>query len=150
MNPERIAHAVVRRFLNRTPEMYTYHDDFLQVARVALWRAEARFDPARGTLKSYLWGSALNAVQNEARELRKYTDRTSDYYEFCHQAPREPDYLMYAQLLGRAGRHRGILAQHVAGATYAEIAAELGVSRQAVGQRIQMARGRIAREVGQW
>lgn len=116
-------------------------DDALQQAFVAAWRARARFDPARGSLASWLAGITRNKVLDAQRALYRRRDvpaSADDRDVLASTAPQVDvptgpeqvaDQLVVRAALGRlpADRRVALELAFFEGLTHPEVAERLGL-----------------------
>ena len=104
-------------------------EDCVQETFLRAWRARDRFDPARASVRTWLFAILRNVI-TDAQRASARRPVVSDELE---DAPAEsPDPLVglgVAEALGRlSDDHReAVVAVHIAGESYAEASARLGV-----------------------
>jgi RNA polymerase sigma-70 factor (ECF subfamily) len=136
-------HALARRVLGPGPQA----DDVAQEVFVELWRRPERFDPARGTLRTYLMtvahARAVDLLRSEsarrAREERTARETATAGYDIEHHAW---DLAVAEQVRGAlAGlppeERRAIELAYFGGHTYREVATMLGQPEGTVKSRIR-------------
>lgn len=86
-------------------------DDLVSEAFLTVWAQRARFDPARGSAKSWLFGVATNLLRRHARtEIRRLTAWTKEH---ARQVPLE-DIGVRATSIADADALAGALAEEIA------------------------------------
>ncbi len=122
-------------------------EEIVQEVFVRLWDAPDRFDPARGSLRSFLLaqchGRSVDLIRSEesrrAREDREHMQRAEAGYDLEHEVF---DLAMAEQVrdaLGDLpeGERRAIELAYLGGHTYREVAALLGEPEGTVKSRIR-------------
>jgi RNA polymerase sigma-70 factor (ECF subfamily) len=135
--------ALARRLLRDV----TLAEEVVQEVFVRLWDAPDRFDPVRGTLRSYLLatchGRSVDIVRSEtsrrAREEREHRRRAEAGYDIEHEVE---DLVVADEVKGAvaalpAEERRAIELAYFGGHTYREVAALLDAPEGTVKSRIR-------------
>lgn len=136
-------HALACRVLGRGPQA----DDVAQEVFVELWRRPERFDPARGTLRTYLMtiahARAVDLLRSEsarrAREERSARETATAGYDIEHHAwdLAVADQVRAALADLPPEERRAIELAYFGGHTYREVATMLGQPEGTVKSRIR-------------
>ncbi|WP_206486668.1 RNA polymerase sigma factor [Rhodococcus sp. KRD162] len=117
----------------------TLAEDCVQETFLRAWRARSRFDPARGSLRTWLFAIARNVVVDVQRSLARLpvpaSDRIDDVDRHSGTVSRDtsPDIderlRIIAALSQLSPEHRQVVvAVHLTGRTYAEVSESTGVA----------------------
>lgn len=136
-------HALASRILGRGPQA----DDVAQEVFLDLWRRPERFDPSRGTLRTFLMTMAharsVDVLRSEsarrAREERSTRETATAGYDIEHQAW---DLAVAEQVRAALGdlpadERRAIELAYFGGHTYREVATILGEPEGTIKSRIR-------------
>ena len=134
----------------------TLAEEVVQEVFVRLWDAPDRFDPERGSLRSYLLanghGRAVDLVRSEssrrAREEREHRARAEAGYDLEHEVE---DLVVADEVKGAlaslpADERRAIELAYFGGHTYREVATLLAAPEGTVKSRIRSGLRRMQRE----
>ena len=138
----RLYSAPLRLFLRRYTGCPDAADDVAQETFLQLWKRHNGFDPARGTLKQYLFGIARKQAAHQRKDLPPpeadlptepvaAEDRTADLNEALVRLEPEERALLWLR--------------EVEGYSYAEMADILGVPLGTVKSKLFSARGALRR-----
>jgi RNA polymerase sigma factor (sigma-70 family) len=130
-------------------------EDVVQEVFTTLWRDPKRFDPMRGSLRSFLGvlahRRAVDAVRSEsrrtAREEREGMDPSLPGYH-CDEMERATLVEVIRQAIGRlpADQRRAVELAFWDGCTHRELAARLGVPEGTAKSRLRLAQAKL----GKW
>ena len=130
-------------------------EEVVQEVFAALWRNPDRFDPSRGSLRSYLGvlahRRAVDAVRSEsrraAREEREGFDAATARYD-CDEMESATLVEVIRQEINRlpADQRRAVELAFWEGHTHRELAAKLGVPEGTAKSRLRLAQAKL----GQW
>lgn len=68
----RFGTSIIKRLLNsKYPAQEQYHDDLLQEAMCAIYKSMDRYDPEKGTLNGYVYGTAVRAIAKKMRDITR-------------------------------------------------------------------------------
>lgn len=108
------------------------HDAFVQI-----WRHAARFDPARGEGRGWMFAivrnRAINALRDSGREQTAPDEEIAAFLDVGHDGEKAFDRLAEGSALKRClerlepRRRAGVLLAYIEGLSHGEIAAKLGV-----------------------
>jgi RNA polymerase sigma-70 factor (ECF subfamily) len=142
-------HALARRILGSDGRA----EELTQEVFVELWRRPERFDPARGSLRSFLvtvtHGRAVDLLRSDsaraAREQRSARDTATGGYDLEHHIW---DLAVADQVRDAVGslpdpERQAIELAYFGGHTYREVAAMLGEAEGTVKSRIRRGLGRL-------
>lgn len=147
-----LVHGLARRMLGAAAAA-----DVCQEVFVVLWRHPDRFDPARGSLPSYL---ATITHRRCIDELRRSGRRTANEERSLDHSPAadEPEALGIQQLTASAVRRaldllpalqrQAVELAYFHGLTFREVATVTGVSEGTAKSRLRLARDRLATTLG--
>jgi RNA polymerase sigma-70 factor (ECF subfamily) len=142
----------LRRFASANLRDSNRAEDIVQETFLRAWRNADRFDPARGTMRGWLFGILRNVLIDAARARAVRPMVTSSHADAV--APDETDARLSALVIADALReltdeHREVvIASYVHGRPHREIAASLRVPVGTVRSRLFYARKAIAAQWG--
>jgi RNA polymerase sigma-70 factor (ECF subfamily) len=116
--------------------------EVVQDVFVRAWRSHDRYDPARGSRRTWLFAIARNAVIDAVRRRERRPVVVATPEESAAVEPAATDRVVQRLVLEAALRsvtepHRTALVEiHVRGRPYAEVAAELGVPEGTMRSRV--------------
>lgn len=135
-------------------------EDIVQEVFVRLWNQPDRFDPDRGSLRSYLLtnahGRAIDLIRSdssrrkrEEREAREISDQAYSGYDISHEVW---DMAMAGHVRDALdalseGERQAIELAYFGGRTYREVADELGVAEGTIKSRIRSGLKRLRAEL---
>ena len=135
----------------------TLGEEVVQEVFLRLWDNPERFDPERGSLRSYLLaqchGRAVDLIRSEssrrAREEREERKRAEAGYDLEHEVWDivVADHVREALELLPEGERRAIELAYFGGRTYREVASELGEPEGTVKTRIRSGLKRLRAEL---
>ncbi|MEV4187568.1 RNA polymerase sigma factor [Streptosporangium canum] len=149
----------IRRYIGRRLDLDTAEDLAAETFLIA-FRRRSRFDPARGTIRPWLYGIATNLIGRHRRaELRRYRAlaRTGPPPDDDGHDQRVVDRVAAGVTVGRlsgalAGLSKGerdvVLLVAYGGLTYDEVAEALGVAYGTVASRLSRARAKLHKSLG--
>jgi RNA polymerase sigma-70 factor (ECF subfamily) len=142
----------LRRFAGAHLHDPSRAEDMVQETFLRAWRSADRFDPARGTMRGWLFGILRNVLIDVARARAARPMVTSSYADGV--AADETDARLSALVIADAVRkltdeHREVvIASYVHGRPHREIAASLRVPVGTIRSRLFYARKAIAAQWG--
>ncbi len=86
-------------------------EDAHQEAFVSVWRSRATFDPGRGTVSSWIMGTARNRAIDSIRSHRRHDERRADDAWITENVPAPGDLTDGVAERDQAARLRGALAR---------------------------------------
>lgn len=128
----------LRAFLRRLLESEQAAEDVMQETFTQIWRRPHGFDPARGTLRAYLFGIARKQAAEWSRKLKPAVELAFDPAAPCHIE----DASILAQAFDRLGPEQRTLLwlREVEGHSYVELASILEIPIGTVRSRLFAAR----------
>lgn len=146
-------YGLARRLLMSQP----LAEEVVQEVFLRLWNDPSRFDPSRGTLRSYLLsqthGRAVDLLRSEgarrAREEREARATAEAGYDLEHEVWDLTTAEQVRQALGELpdGERRAIELAYFGGHTYREVAVRLGEPEGTVKSRIRSGLKRLRNEL---
>ena len=128
-------------------------DDLTAEVFLRAVRSAERFDPARGTAKSWLFRIAQNALRDHGRrERRRRTVSLSDFRDLRADAPSPEERVIRQEEVGRLltalaelpeGDRQLVSLRYGSGLSTAEVSEVLGIREPAVRTRLWRALGRL-------
>ena len=148
--------GLARRLLNDQARA----EDIVQEVFVRLWNQPDRFDPDRGSLRSYLLtnahGRAIDLIRSdssrrkrEEREAREISDQANSGYDISHEVwdMALAGHVREALDALSEGERQAIELAYFGGRTYREVADELGVAEGTIKSRIRSGLKRLRAEL---
>lgn len=150
--------GLARRLLNDQARA----EDVVQEVFVRLWNQPDRFDPDRGSLRSYLLtmahGRAIDLIRSdtsrrkrEEREAREISDQANSGYDISHEVwdMALAGHVRDALDALNEGERQAIQLAYFGGRTYREAAEELGVAEGTAKSRIRSGLKRLRAELAE-
>jgi RNA polymerase sigma-70 factor (ECF subfamily) len=141
-------HQAVFRFVYRLTRRADLAEDITQECFLALLRAPGRFDAARGSIKTYLFGIARNLV------FKEYRDRPDDapLEDLVEERLSADLAAAVEQAVGAlpALQQEALVLFEYEGFTLEEIAAVAGADVGTIKSRLHRARERLKRALAPW
>jgi RNA polymerase sporulation-specific sigma factor len=125
--------------------------DLLQEGMLAALAAIGRYDPERGKARTFFIQCAKNRMLNEVKRLRMIGGEGEEELDKLAD-PGEPDRGRYDMLYSAIDkclteREKETVTLYLAGLSYREIAARLGISEKSVDNAMQRARRKLREEL---
>jgi RNA polymerase sigma-70 factor (ECF subfamily) len=149
----------IYRFLRFQVDSADTADDLTAEVFLRAVRSAQRFDPERGTARSWLFRIAQNVLRDYARrERRRRQVAISDYRDFESDAPSPEERLLRQEAVGHLlaalgelseGDRRLVSLRYGSGLSSAEAADVLGIREAAVRTRLWRALARLRARLGQ-
>ena len=134
-------------------------EDVVQEVFVRLWNDPDRFDPDRGSLRSFLLttahGRAIDVLRSDtarrAREERQAKEQATAGYDISHEVwdMALAEHVRSALSALGDGERQAIELAYFGGRTYREVAEELGVAEGTVKSRIRVGLKRLRVELAE-
>ena len=134
-------------------------EEIVQEVFIRLWNEPGRFDPERGTLRSYLLaqthGRSVDLIRSEVSRRKREERESREHAESGYDLARE---VWDMALAGHVREAMSVLAEnertaielaYFGGRTYKEVAAELGEAEGTVKSRIRVGLKRLRQELVQ-
>lgn len=134
-------------------------EEIVQEVFIRLWNEPGRFDPERGTLRSYLLaqthGRAVDLIRSEVsrrkREEREVREQAEGGYDIAREVwdMALAGHVREAMSVLTEGERAAIELAYFGGRTYKEVASELGEAEGTVKSRIRVGLKRLRQELVQ-
>ena len=134
-------------------------EEIVQEVFIRLWNEPGRFDPERGTLRSYLLaqthGRSVDLIRSEVSRRKREERESREQAESGYDIAREvwdmalAGHVREAMAVLTEGERAAIELAYFGGRTYQEVAAELGEAEGTVKSRIRVGLKRLRQELVQ-